>query len=1136
MAVGNTQSGSSEGGDLFEWNGTTWSPPIGCTSTCTPWTNPIVTNSTIFTSISCTSTTFCMAIGYWYSSSKSTYYDNAFIWNGINLSAPTTIFSSTSLLSLSSISCPSSTFCMTIGEDGSTGEAFSWDGSTWSTLTNIDSAAHLYSVSCPSSSFCAAVDGAGNALEWKSSGGGTWTPLTDIDSTHALSSVSCPLSSSFCMAVDNAGNALEWTGSSWSTQGIIDKSYQLNSPSAISCPTTIFCMAAGYATLGPDFTDDALSWNGASWSTPANMDSSSSSSLSLTSVSCPSASFCVAVDNLGNAFEWNGTSWSPSSSCTASCSPWTNPVDQNGLDLRSVSCTSSTFCMAVDDAGSTFDNIYEWNGSAWTTVSDLTPSSTVYLDSVSCTSSTFCMVVGNDGNAFEWNGSTWSSQAIEFSSIGLSSVSCPSSSFCMAVDYVGNAFEWNGTSWSPSSSCTASCSPWTNPVNPSSNLTSVSCASTTFCAAVGNIGATKTTFGKNSYAIEWSGGSWSSPVEIGQSDGGVSAVSCPSSSLCQAVDASGSILTWSTATTPTPTISSISPTLGLGAGGSVVTITGTGFSTAPDGTTVDFLGRADYRAAYVTCSSSTTCTVITPANVKLAAGTAEASPVSVSTPGGTSGYSTSVRFIYTSSPYNPTITSFSPTSGPASGGTSVTIMGTNFLTASASTIVDFGSTPATSVTCSSTTSCTGVSPTGTGTVSVTVATSAGTSNGVSFTYTSAIPPPPIINPTRICDTRPGNPSNLSGIALTQCENKPIGPASTLAVQVAGLGGVPKAATGAYLNVTTLGDTTTSYLDIYPAGASRSMTSQVSITSPNPEATLAFVPLSSSGGISIYNHSGSVQVVIDVEGYTMSSAAGKGGSLYNETTPTRICDTRPGNPSNLSGTALTQCEGHAPPVGGTLVISIPGLPLSATAAVLNLTVTGSSGAGFLTVYAVGSGQPAASDLNFVGNSMATVSNIVTVPVADGKVAVYASASTQIIIDLEGYYAASGATLHSVTPTRICDTRSGNPSNLSGTALTQCEGKTLRPGSTLTIATVGNGLPIPAGAKAVVVSVTVTNETQPGYLTLDPVSIPPDTSDLNWAEGVTTTHLAIVQLADNGSFTVYNSAGSTDVVVDVVGYAE
>jgi hypothetical protein len=60
-----------------------------------------------------------------------------------------------------------------------------------------------------------------------------------------------------------------------------------------------------------------------------------------TSVSCASASLCVAVDGTGNALTYNGTSWSQPQS-----------IDPNGsLGLSSVSCASSTFCVAVDGNG-----------------------------------------------------------------------------------------------------------------------------------------------------------------------------------------------------------------------------------------------------------------------------------------------------------------------------------------------------------------------------------------------------------------------------------------------------------------------------------------------------------------------------------------------------------------------------------------------------------------------------------------------------------------------------------------------------------------------------------------------------------------------------------------------------------------
>ncbi len=85
----------------------------------------------------------------------------------------------------------------------------------------------------------------------------------------------------------------------------------------------------------------------------------------------------------------------------------------------------------------------------------------------------------------------------------------------------------------------------------------------------------------------------------------------------------------------------------------------------------------------------------------------------------------------------PTVTSISPTSGPAAGGTSVVITGTNL---SAATAVTFGATAATGLTANTATSITATSPAGAGTVDITVTTSGGTSLtgvGDKFTYVAA---------------------------------------------------------------------------------------------------------------------------------------------------------------------------------------------------------------------------------------------------------------------------------------------------------------------------------------------------------------------------------------------------------------
>ena len=89
----------------------------------------------------------------------------------------------------------------------------------------------------------------------------------------------------------------------------------------------------------------------------------------------------------------------------------------------------------------------------------------------------------------------------------------------------------------------------------------------------------------------------------------------------------------------------------------------------------------------------------------------------------------------------PTVTGISPTSGPRSGGTSVTITGTNF---TGVTAVNFGTIPAARFTVNSATSITANAPAGSGTVDVTVISSGGhsaTSAADRFTFTTAPPPP-----------------------------------------------------------------------------------------------------------------------------------------------------------------------------------------------------------------------------------------------------------------------------------------------------------------------------------------------------------------------------------------------------------
>jgi hypothetical protein len=169
-----------------------------------------------------------------------------------------------------------------------------------------------------------------------------------------------------------------------------------------------------------------------------------------------------------------------------------------------------------------------------------------------------------------------------------------------------------------------------------------------------------------------------------------------------------------------PTLTSVNPPAGVAAGGFTVVLTGTNFTGA---TAVSFGGTP---ATAYTVDSATQITATVPA------GTGSIQ-VTVTTRGGTSN---SVSFTYTS---GPVITSIAPASGPASGGTTVSLTGLNF---TGVTIVSFGGTPATSFTVNSATQITAVAPAGAGAVQVSVTAPTGTSNSVTYTY---IGPPVITN-------------------------------------------------------------------------------------------------------------------------------------------------------------------------------------------------------------------------------------------------------------------------------------------------------------------------------------------------------------------------------------------------------
>lgn len=250
------------------------------------------------------------------------------------------------------------------------------------------------------------------------------------------------------------------------------------------------------------------------------------------------------------------------------------------------------------------------------------------------------------------------------------------------------------------------------------------------------------------------------------------------------------------------------------------------------------------------------------------------------------------------------------------------------------------------------------------------------------------------------------------------------------------------------------------------------------------------------------------------------------ALIQSVAPQRFADTRAGQP-----TVDGDFAGAGQRVSGsTYEVQVGGrgdIPVTATAAVINITAISPSAVGFITAYNCDDERPTASSLNFTPGS--NLGNEVVAGLsADGKVCIYTSAATELSIDVVGY-TTPDSMLESVTPARAMETRIGQP-----TADGQFDGLgRLGAGTSTTVRLAGrNG--VPTNASAVIVNVTAINPSGVGFVTMHPcLSDLPTASSLNYTPGTNRGNEIIAELNAFGEVCVFTSA-ETDLSLDVVGY--
>jgi hypothetical protein len=385
---------------------------------------------------------------------------------------------------------------------------------------------------------------------------------------------------------------------------------------------------------------------------------------------------------------------------------------------------------------------------------------------------------------------------------------------------------------------------------------------------------------------------------------------------------------------------------------------------------------------------------------------------------------------------------------------------------------------------------------------------------------SETPPAPSqwvpVTPCRVADTR-GTEGPFGGPSVAG------GSTRNFAIPQSACG-IPATATAYSLNVTVVPPGPLAFLTLWPAGEAEPFVSTLNSFSGSVVANAAIVPAGAGGAVSVYvTHS--TDVILDIDGYFVPAGTASALAFY-PATPCRAADTRAavgtfGGPSMGSG----QTRDFPIPLSSCAI------PSTAGAYSMNVTVVPDPVVqylGYLSTWPAGQPRPQVSTLNsWTGR---VVANAALVPAGDnGSVSVYVTNPTNVILDVNGYFAAPGGTgglsFYPVTPCRVADTRS---------AAGPFGGPAMQARETRPFAIPASGCSIPATAAAYSLNVTVVPDGLLQFLTAWPAgSGRPLVSTLNSFDGSVVANAAIVPAGPDGAINIFVT-DPTNLIVDINGY--
>ena len=415
---------------------------------------------------------------------------------------------------------------------------------------------------------------------------------------------------------------------------------------------------------------------------------------------------------------------------------------------------------------------------------------------------------------------------------------------------------------------------------------------------------------------------------------------------------------------------------------------------------------------------------------------------------------------------------------------------------------------------------------------------------VSLAGSASLSPPPAafhpVTPVRILDTRKG--IGLSGGAVRPGDGS-LDTTNAVAraaerdnhdLVVTGVAGIPTdGVTAVLLNVTAVDPSGEGFVTVgpRPTGSGDLFDDQNSY-GPWPDASninlragavtpnLVLAPVGAGGIVRFHVFGATTHVLADVAGW-FSHDPTRGGAGLTGVRPTRILDTR----HDPAG-AFSPGESRTLRIAGRAAV-----PADATAVVVNLTAVAPTGTGYATAFPTGTALPDVSNLNLTRG--VTRPNLSVVRLGDdGSIDLsIAEASTDLLVDVFGYFApdGDGAPTVAAAPFRVFDTR-----NAVGTTATP-----MRAGERRRVRVAGVGA-VPSDASAVYANITVVNPGGEGFLTAWPAGgTAPEVSNLNFTTGEIIPNMAILGIGDDGAVDIevalpWAPTAGAHVLVDVLGW--